>query len=87
MTETTRSAVAVTRALGLHHTLPTALADLIDNSVDAGAKHVLIRFVQTGTRINALRIVDDGAGMNAETLDSAMQYGRTRSYAGTLVWA
>ena len=83
MTETTRSAVAVTRALGLHHTLPTALADLIDNSVDAGAKHVLIRFVQTGTRINALRIVDDGAGMNAETLDSAMQYGRTRSYAAS----
>jgi hypothetical protein len=67
----------------LHHTLTTALADLVDNSVDACAKHVLVRFVQAGTQITAVRIVDDGVGMSAEDINAAMQYGRARSYSAT----
>lgn len=70
-------------ALGLHHSLPTALADLVDNSVDAGAGNVLIRFVQDGTRIVGLEVVDDGKGMDDATIDLAMTYAHTRDYSDT----
>ncbi|MCZ0914431.1 ATP-binding protein [Gordonia amicalis] len=70
------------RALGLHHTLLTAVADLIDNSVDAGAQHVLVRFLQSGQRVSGLRIVDDGLGMDPVTIDAAMRYGTQRAYRG-----
>lgn len=76
---------SLTRAIGLHHTLPTALADLIDNSLDAGAHHILVRFIRDGTRIVGLRIIDDGRGMSYETIDAAMTYGAKRQYqAGDL---
>ncbi|MGC0363081.1 hypothetical protein ABH922_001065 [Rhodococcus sp. 27YEA15] len=72
-------------AVGLHHSVLTALADLVDNSLDAGATHVLIRFVQDGTRIVSLMLIDDGSGMDSGTIDSAMTYGRRREYgAGDL---
>ena len=32
--------------LGRNHSLETALADLVDNSIDAGATHVLIRLLR-----------------------------------------
>lgn len=67
-------------AVGLHHTITTALADLVDNSLDAGAAHVLIRFVQDGTRIVSMMLIDDGLGMDAATIDAAMTYGRRRDY-------
>ncbi|MFE4503882.1 ATP-binding protein [Rhodococcus sp. NPDC056743] len=67
-------------AVGLHHTITTALADLVDNSLDAGAAHVLIRFVQDGTRIVSMMLIDDGRGMDAATIDAAMTYGRRRDY-------
>ncbi|GAB2659396.1 hypothetical protein GCM10027169_23050 [Gordonia jinhuaensis] len=72
----------VLRALGLHHTLMTAVADLIDNSIDAGAQHVVVRFRVAGHQITALRIIDDGSGMDTATLDAAMRYGAGRSYTG-----
>lgn len=68
-------------AIGLHHTIATALADLIDNSLDAAASHVLIRFVQDGTRIVSMMVIDNGSGMDSDTIDSAMTYGRRRDYA------
>ncbi|WP_279102028.1 ATP-binding protein [Gordonia bronchialis] len=71
---------ATERALGLHHTVATAVADLIDNSIDAGARNVLVRFMQAGQRINGLRVVDDGRGMDTHTIDAAMRYGVTRNY-------
>lgn len=75
MTEATAN-----RALGLHHTLSTAVADLIDNSVDAGAEHVLVRFIQEGRHIVGLRVVDDGRGMDERRLDAAVRYGVPREY-------
>ncbi|MFT4041688.1 MAG: ATP-binding protein [Gordonia sp. (in: high G+C Gram-positive bacteria)] len=66
---------AVSRALGLHHTLVTAIADLVDNCIDAGARHVLIRFVQSGRLIQGVQIVDDGHGMTRATMESAVLYG------------
>lgn len=73
---------ATNRALGLHHTVPTAIADLVDNSIDAGAQHVLVRFVQAGPQLTALRVIDDGRGMHSATIASAMRYGRGRTYSG-----
>lgn len=36
---------SITSAIGRHHTLATAVADLVDNSIDFGATHVLVRFL------------------------------------------
>ncbi len=80
MTTEPTAFTATERALGLHHTVATAVADLIDNSIDAGATHVLLRFLQSGRRITGLRVIDDGRGMDADTIDAAMRYGVQRAY-------
>jgi hypothetical protein len=67
-------------ALGRNHTLEAALAELVDNSIDAGAKHVLIRFVRDGDRLVRLLVIDDGSGMTQERIDIAMTVGGARSY-------
>lgn len=67
-------------ALGRNHTLEAALAELVDNSIDAGAKHVLIRFVRDGGRLIRLFVVDDGSGMTNERIDIAMTVGGARTY-------
>ena len=36
------------------YSLEAALADLIDNSIDAGAKRVLVRFVRTDNELHSL---------------------------------
>jgi hypothetical protein len=67
-------------ALGRHHAFETALADLVDNSIDAGAQNILIRFVRRGGRLISLLVVDDGRGMNSAQLDAAMTVGGKRRY-------
>ncbi|MEV7275929.1 ATP-binding protein [Streptomyces sp. NPDC093111] len=57
-----------------------AIADLVDNSIDAGAKDVLIHFLRDGDRLVSLLIVDDGKGMDEEGLDVAMTVGGRRDY-------
>ncbi len=71
---------SVVAALGRHHTLPTAVADLVDNAVDAGAGNVLVRFLLANGRAAALQVIDDGHGMDAAALDDAMTYARQRTY-------
>lgn len=66
--------------IGLNHAFETAVADLVDNSVDAMADRVLIRFVRDGNRLAALYVVDNGSGMDDETIDRAMTVGGQRSY-------
>jgi Histidine kinase-, DNA gyrase B-, and HSP90-like ATPase len=68
-------------ALGRNHTLEAAVAELVDNSIDAGAGHVLIRFVREGPRLVRLLIVDDGAGMDEAAINVAMTVGGERSYS------
>ena len=60
-----------TRSIG--YSLPSAVADLIDNSISANSKNIRIQF----PRINHeyLTILDDGIGMDLTTLTSAMRYG------------
>lgn len=72
---------SLARAVGRHHSFETALADLIDNSIDAGANHVLVRFLQRDGAITGLRLIDDGAGMDSSSIDSAMTFATHRDYA------
>lgn len=59
------------------YSIEAALADLIDNSLDAKAKNVLIGFVpgQDGGIERAV-IADDGVGMTEDVLRDAMTFGR-----------
>lgn len=66
--------------IGLNHAFETAVADLVDNSIDAKASRVLVRFVRDGDRLVSLYVVDDGVGMDDETIDRAMTVGGQRSY-------
>jgi len=70
-------------ALGRNHAFETAIADLVDNSIDAGAKDVLIRFVRAGGRLRGLYVVDNGKGIPASAIDAAMTVGGPRDYTGS----
>ncbi len=59
------------RAIG--YDAPAAVADLIDNSITAGARNVSIRF--DPGRPQAVAILDDGTGMSREELHAAMRHG------------
>lgn len=52
-----------------------ALADIVDNSVDASTTSVLIRFYRTAHSIDRIAIVDDGMGISPDHIDVAMQFG------------
>lgn len=71
----------VMQALGRNHSLETALADLVDNSIDASASEILIRFLRSDGRLRALYVVDNGRGMGPEDIDAAMTVGGRRDYA------
>ena len=63
----------------LGYGLPQAVADIVDNSVAAGATTVSIDLRFEG-RDSWLRIADNGAGMDADGLTEAMRYGAKQSY-------
>ncbi|MEV4329581.1 ATP-binding protein [Streptomyces sp. NPDC049597] len=58
-----------------------AIADLIDNSIDAGARNVVVSFLRDDDRLVSLLVIDDGRGMDDEALDVAMTVGGRESYA------
>ena len=60
-----------------------AVADLIDNSIDAKAHNVVVHFLRDDERVTSLLVIDDGYGMDDEALDAAMTVGRRRSYGDT----
>lgn len=62
--------------------LPSAVADLVDNSIDAGATTVSVDVCRKGER-SFIRIADDGRGMTERVLDEAMRYGSRRVYGGS----
>jgi len=74
---------SIAKSVGRHHTFETAVADLVDNSLDAGASRVLIRFLETHGAITGLQVIDDGRGMDGDQIDAAMAYARKRSYDKT----
>lgn len=73
---------SITSAIGRHHTLVTAVADLVDNSIDAGATNILIGFRMDGARPVGLQVIDNAAGMDSAGIDDAMTYAKKREYKG-----
>lgn len=71
----------VLRAIGLNHAFDSAIADLVDNSVDAQARNVLVRFVLRAGLAHRLLVVDDGTGMDAAEVDSAMRLGKPKEHS------
>jgi hypothetical protein len=59
---------------GLGYSAPTAIADIVDNSVAASAGRVSIGFAWNGAA-SRMTILDDGVGMSASELDRAMRLG------------
>lgn len=71
------------QAIGRNHSFESAVADIVDNSLDAGASKVLIRFVRDHGELLGLYIVDDGKGMDDAEINRAMTFGGRRDYATT----
>lgn len=69
----------VLRAIGLNHDFESAIADLVDNSIDAGANRILIRFLLRRDGITGVQIIDDGQGMGSHEIDIAMKLGRPKT--------
>jgi hypothetical protein len=63
----------LTSAIGREHVIETAIADLIDNSVGHSASRINVRFQELKGRVTAIRIRDDGVGMDLEGLHEAME--------------
>jgi len=79
MSSKTRSAppraMAMLESLrGLGYSAGAALADIIDNSISAGATEVRLDFAWEGTQ-SRITILDDGHGMSDAELESAMRLG------------
>jgi histidine kinase/DNA gyrase B/HSP90-like ATPase len=61
------------RSIG--YSFEAAVADIIDNSIDAGARNILVRFVLQRDKPLDLAVWDDGDGMSEATLKEAMRFG------------
>lgn len=66
------SMIETFRAIG--YSIESALADIIDNSITAGAKNIWIDYEWKGDN-TTLSVLDDGTGMNNEQLVQAMRPG------------
>ena len=66
------------RAVG--YSLPTAIADIIDNSVSAGASEIAINYTVTGSA-PYIAILDNGSGMSPSEARQAMQLAGSDSTA------
>lgn len=74
------SAARLTTSLrDIGYDLPSAVADLVDNSVAAGADHVVIRFEGAGSP--RVLIADNGHGMTPDLVHEALRFGSRRTYS------
>lgn len=69
-----RASAMIEALRGLGYTTGTALADVIDNSISAGAKRVDVTFGWAGPD-SWVTVLDDGSGMGDAELESAMRLG------------
>lgn len=60
--------------------LPQAIADLVDNSIEAKATKVRVDLVFEGAE-SWVRIADNGVGMDTETITESLRIGSIRDYA------
>jgi hypothetical protein len=63
------------------HKLPSAVADLVDNSISHGATNIDITFPKPNQGGRWMCVRDDGHGMTPSELRDAMKIGHRRSYA------
>src|SRR5580704_6238369 len=76
----TPSAARLTESLrDIGYDFPAAVADIVDNSVMAGAGHVDVSIEFAGEESYVV-ISDDGEGMTGNGLVEALRYGSRRSY-------
>lgn len=61
------------RSIG--YSFEVAVADIVDNSIDAHAANVLVRIILNGNGTFDLAIWDDGKGMSDHALREAMRFG------------
>ena len=66
------------RSIG--YSFEAAVADIIDNSIDAGAKDIFVRLVLKKDQPLDIVIWDNGSGMDSETLKEAMRFGADVSH-------
>lgn len=77
----TPSAARLTESLrDIGYDFPAAVADIVDNSVMAGASHVDVSIEFAGEE-SYVAIADDGEGMTGNGLVEALRFGSRRAYA------
>jgi DNA mismatch repair ATPase MutL len=59
---------------GVGYSLETAIADIIDNSITAGARRIEVGITIAVTD-SILTVLDDGSGMSEDELVEAMRFG------------
>lgn len=66
------------RDIGYKHT-GSALAELVDNSLQAGAENIHVAFEKnkSGAKVQAIAVIDDGHGMEAAMIRFAVMWGGT----------
>ena len=69
-----RAGALVESLRGVGYSAATAIADLIDNSISAGAASVWLEFEYDGPK-SRITLLDDGQGMSEEELRRAMTLG------------
>ena len=69
--------------LGANHTFKSAVADIVDNSIDANASVVSIRLLTQDERLVEIEILDNGRGMGEKRITRAMTIGHRRQYVET----
>lgn len=70
------------------YSLPAALGEVIDNSLDANANHISLHFEESKAKsgkkhIHCITIIDDGDGMEREILQRYLQLGFSTRYMRT----
>src|SRR6266851_121084 len=63
----------------LGYDFSAAVADIIDNSIAAGAARIEVEIVFDGAR-SYIAVADDGRGMTAAELGEALRFGTRRQY-------
>lgn len=69
-----RASTMIESLRGLGYSVPTALADIIDNSLAAGSRSVELQFNWNGPQ-SYITVLDDGYGMDDAGLEAAMRLG------------